>query len=576
MSVNFIILIFFYFISALSTLGYGFLISRASFSKGDSLDYGTKGLIGFFALTLYSYLSHFFIAHGLLHNSILILLGIFLFLYFYKLNYKKNDFKIVCLVFILLLIGFFCFKTHDDFPYYHFPYTNYLTKFELIVGVGNYDPSWRSPSSIFYFNSLFYLPLIKYYLYHIGALLIMGYSLTSICIKIFERCNLKKYDQLLFYKLFSLSFILIFFYRLSEHGTDRSAQILSFILIMEIFYFFKKEQNLNTFFTKIFVIGSLAISLKVFYLVYLILLIPIFHFIYSEKKKLYLKLILKNKFLYLSILFLFLVISVNFLNSGCLIYPLTASCFENFSWSTPLNEVERMKFHYENWSKSGAGPNFTVDNIKQNIHFFNWLPGWIDRYFFNKMSDYLLGLIFMVLIFFFVFFSAKKKQNNEKFNSKLLYFCLIILFLEWFYNHPTLRYGGYNLIAILIFVPFSKILSDYSQKKNFNFRIMFIIFLTITIFFYRNVDRIYKENSQYKYSPISTVYYYVDKIHHFRVEKQFNKSIEFYRNCTKKKIYCKNENKLLAYKKYGKLIFVKTSKFKVKDSGGRDILIKIR
>ena len=78
----------------------------------------------------------------------------------------------------------------------------------------------------------------------------MGYSLTSICIKIFERCNLKKYDQLLFYKLFSLSFILIFFYRLSEHGTDRSAQILSFILIMEIFYFFQKRTKFKYFFYK--------------------------------------------------------------------------------------------------------------------------------------------------------------------------------------------------------------------------------------------------------------------------------------------------------------------------------------
>ena len=214
------------------------------------------------------------------------------------MEFKKKDFKIVCLIFILLLIAFFCFKTHDDFPYYHFPYTNYLTKFDLIVGVGNYDPSWRSPSSIFYFNSLFYLPFIKYHLYHIGALLIMAYSLSILCIKIFERYNLKKYDELFFFKLLSFSFIIIFFYRLSEHGTDRSAQILSFILILEILYFFKKEQNFNKFSIKIFIIGSLAIFKSILF-IYLILLIPIFYFIYKEKKiRIFLKFLKTNFFTY--------------------------------------------------------------------------------------------------------------------------------------------------------------------------------------------------------------------------------------------------------------------------------------
>tara|TARA_Y100000992_G_scaffold300430_1_gene269081 strand:- start:1256 stop:2470 length:1215 start_codon:yes stop_codon:yes gene_type:complete len=402
----------------------------------------------------------------------------------------------------------------------------------------------------------------------------MGFTLATISIKIFERHILKNYDQLFFYKLLSFSFILIFFYRLSEHGTDRSAQILSFILILEILYFFNKEQNLNKFLIKILIIGSLAISLKVFYLVYLVLLVPIFHFIYKERKDLFISQIIKNKFLYLSILFLILVTLINFLNSGCLIYPLTLSCYENFSWSIPLNEVDRMRFHYENWSKAGAGPNFSVNNISENISYFNWLPGWIERYFFNKVSDYLLGLTIMSIIFFGIFFSNEKKYRRNKLNLNLLYISLLILFLEWFYNHPTLRYGGYYIIAILIFIPLSKILSNYNTKKNFEIRFKFILLITISIFFSRNVDRILEENSQYQYSPFKTVYYEINKNHHFRIEKEFDNTIKFYRNCTKKKIECKNENKLLAYKKYGKFVFVKSSKFKVKDFEGKDVLIK--
>ena len=574
MSINFIIVIFFYFLIITSTLGYGYLTKNLLISKNIYLDYGYIGLTGFFFLTFYSYLSHFFIAHNLIHNSILILIGTILFLINFRSNYNKNNFKILCLIFLLLLIAFFCFKTHDDFPYYHFPYTNYLTKSDLIIGVGNYDPSWRSPSSIFYFNSLFYLPFVKYHLYHIGALLIMGYSLAIICTKLFKKYISKQFDQLFFYKLLSLTFIIIFFYRLSEHGTDRSAQILSFILVLEIMYFLKKEQIFDKFFTKLFIIGSLAISFKVFYLVYLILLIPVIYFLCTEKKITYLFEITKNKFFYLSLIFLFCVTMVNFLNSGCLVYPLTALCFENFSWSIPLNEVDRMRFHYENWSKSGAGPNFMVNDLYENIAYLNWLPGWIDRYFFNKVSDYLLGLLVMSLIFFFIFFSNKKKKIKENVNLNVLYFVLIILFIEWFYNHPALRYGGYYIIAILVFIPLSKLLSSFDNTKSFKTRLACIILLSISIFFYRNIDRLYNEYLKYDFSLIKNVYYDVNKDHHFRVEREFDKALEFYNNCTKKNIVCENQNKLLAYKKYGKFIFVNPSVFEIKEIKGKDILIK--
>ena len=48
MSNNFAILIFFYFLSAASTLGYGFLLKRLLVSKSVNFDYGFKGLLGIF------------------------------------------------------------------------------------------------------------------------------------------------------------------------------------------------------------------------------------------------------------------------------------------------------------------------------------------------------------------------------------------------------------------------------------------------------------------------------------------------------------------------------------------------
>ncbi len=563
---NIFLITFFYISSIISTLGYGFLFKKLFIKDKIRIDYGISGLIGIFVLTLYSFVSHFFIAHGLFHNVIIILFGLTLFVFFFNSNYERINLNTTSLIFLILLISLFCFKTHDDFPYYHFPYTNYLTKTDLIIGIGNYDPSWRSPSSIFYFNSLFYLPIIKFYLYHIGALLIMGFSLISIFLGVYRRYNSKKFDHIFFFQLLSFTFILIFFYRLSEHGTDRSAQILSFLLILEILLLTIKDQDFETFYTKALLIGSLAISLKVFYLIFIVLLIPVLVFLYKEKKFFYLKQVIKNKIFYFSAFFLIILFVINFLNSGCLIYPLTITCLDNFSWSVPLDEVQRMKIHYENWSKAGATPNFSVNNYENYVSYFNWLNGWIDRYFFNKVSDYLLSLSLLSLIFAITFYSNKKKKNKRK-NLYLLYLSIVILFIEWFYNHPSLRYGGYYIIAILIFIPLSKILSNYKiNEKNFLKKVLLILFLTISIFFYRNVDRIVKENEKYDYSPFKNVYYHVDKLHHFRVEKNFNQIIKFYNDCTEKLIQCENKNKLLAFKKFNKYIFVKSSSYNLKEN----------
>ena len=60
-----------------------------------------------------------------------------------------------------------------------------------------------------------------------------------------------------------------------------------------------------------------------------------------------------------------------FLNTGCLIYPVSFTCFENFSWSIPIDQVKAMNNWYEQWSKAGAGPNFEVENRDIYIQNFN-------------------------------------------------------------------------------------------------------------------------------------------------------------------------------------------------------------
>ena len=559
---SFIILTFYYFLSIVSTFGYGLFVKKLFINENIKINYGFIGLIGIFFLTIYSYISHFLLEHSLAHNSVLFFMGIVFFIIYIRSNFKKNEVKLFLIIFCVLLIAFYNFKTHDDFPYYHFPYTNFLTKSDLIVGIGNYDHGWRTPSSIFYFNSLFYLPFVKHYLFHIGAILIMGFSLLSLSIDAYSKFISKKIDNIFYFKILAIVFILIFFYRISEHGTDRSAQILSFLLISEILLFLTKQKNFLNFSTKFLILSSLIVSLKSFYFIYLIFVIPIIYFMYKEKKIGQISNLLKNNFLYFSTALVFLILSVNIFNTGCLIYPLKYSCFENFSWSIPHHEIDKMALHYENWSKAGSGFGFIVDNPKNYVSNFNWVPGWIEKYFFNKVLDFILSLILISVIFISLLGSLKKKIKT-KFNFNLLYLCLFILFFEWFYNHPSLRYGGYSLIGIIFFLLTCKFLPNCKVNKKFSFKISALIIFTIITFYYRNFDRLQNEHQKYNYSPFFNAYYFIDD-NHFRVQKDFETIINFYKNCTKKKIKCENNTSLIAYEYYGKFVFVRKNKNKKK------------
>ena len=99
---------------------------------------------------------------------------------------------------------------------------------------------------------------------------------------------------------------------------------------------------------------------------------------------------------------------------------------------------------------------------------FNWVSNWIDIYFFNKVSDFILGLISLSLVIYLFF----KSNKILKFSGRKYYLVFLIIFLfliEWFINHPSLRYGGYHLFALIFFIP----LAFYLEKKDLIWKVFF-------------------------------------------------------------------------------------------------------
>ena len=421
MSLNLVTFVFFYFAIITSTVGYGFFVANLANLKIENYNRGYLGLFGVFFLIFYSYFSHFFIPHDYSNNLVILALGLLSFIYFFKKE-NKYEYIFLYLFFFVLFIGFIIFKSHDDFSYYHFPYTYYLTQSKILVGVGNFNHGFRTPSSIFYLNSLFYFPIVKYYFFHIGAVMIMGFSSLILFEYIFKKLNEKSTDIIFFLSLISFIFINIFFYRISEHGTDRSAQILIFLLIIELLILINLDSHFRENSTKFFILLILVISLKSFYILYLILLFPLLYYFIKDKKIIYVRDFLKNPLFYLSFLTFIFILLVNFFNSGCLVYPIKMTCFENFSWTIPLQEVSQMNNWYEQWSKGGAGPNFRVDNPEIYIQKFNWIGNWITVYFFNKVSDFLYGIIFLSVVLFVIFYSKNNKVQISYKGIILIYY----------------------------------------------------------------------------------------------------------------------------------------------------------
>ncbi len=543
MSLNIFSFFIFYKLILFSVIGFGFFFSNLFFKKAINENLGFVGLLGLFFLLIYSYYSHILIPHNYFHNTIILATGLLLFIYFIK-NSNFLSYKILLINFSFLFLILLLFKTHDDFHYYHFPYSFYLTQNPLLVGVGQFNHGFRTPSSIFYLNSLFFLPLAKYYLFYIPTLLIMGFSNQILISRIFKYFKIKKIDFIFFLSVSFLIFINIFFYRLQEHGTDRSAQILILILFLQLLIFLDFGKNAKYELHQMIVILGLIISLKAFYILYLLVPLVVLWILRKENKLHLLEDLLRNKIFYFFLGLIFAVLITNFFNTGCLIYPLNLTCFENFSWSLDSAEVSKMSQHYNLWSKAGHTPNFKVDNAEAYLQNFNWVNNWIDDYFFNKVSDLIFGLLFTSVFLFLFFFKKKTKKIYYNKNYNFLVILIFFLLVEWFINHPALRYGGYALFAILFLMPTSIIIARFKNNSNQIYKKTSILLcIVVIVFISRNYLRIYDEFKKYDYSPLENPLYKVEK-KHLRIEKKFSELISNFEKCEQSLNSCDYKNSL--------------------------------
>ena len=477
-----------------SILGYGIFFYRLSFEKLDDLSHENSIYIGFYGLffvTLISLFTSLFLSHNLLHNSLLHIFGIFYFLTI-KIKNKKEFSKIIFFISIIVFSALLISKTHDDFSYYHFPFTKYLTENKIIFGMGNINHGYNLLSSLFFLNSTFYLPLIGYYSFHYSTVFFLIFFNFFIFKEILSS---KNEDLIKFLFILAFSFFNLSFNRIAEYGTDKPGQLLISILVIkliQIVLFNKEKEKISKI---IFLLPLLAycISLKTYFLPYIILGLIIFTLKPDVIKSL--KSIFNSKSFIFFSLILIIYFFHHFVSTGCIISPLAATCFEDqFSWAR--KDMIKLSIWVEQWSKAGAGPNFRVENVQDYIKNFNWVSNWAEKYFYIKVLDQLAILFSSIIVLFLIFKDFKFNQKNRiKLDKKLIFFYILILiiFLTWFSKHPTLRYGGYAIVFLIISVPASVLISNFKNRNFFNKRLKFFIIFVIIVFNFKNINRIGKE-----------------------------------------------------------------------------------
>ena len=175
--------------------------------------------------------------------------------------------------------------------------------------------------------------------------------------------------------------------------------------------------------------------------------------------------------------------------------------------------------------------------------------------------------ILFVSVLFIIIFHRNKKKFPKKYDKNLYktFFIVLILFCEWFYQHPALRYGGYSLLASVVFLPTSLFLSNSSiRKKNKKKLITTIIVATLLIFNARNIVRINKEIKIYNSNSFPLFYVSKGDYEIFNLNKDINvyipKNIDA---CWATKTPCASRGTHLeAKKKFGFNIFLNKNKLK--------------
>ena len=382
-----------------------------------------------------------------------------------------------------------------DAGLYHLPYVKILNDEKIIFGLSNLHSRYGHISIIQYLSAISNNLIFKENGIVFAQALIASSVIINFAYKIYNYNKKNEYNFHFFYLISVIIFIAYKMNRYGEYGNDAPAHFLFFYLISELLV---TETNKIKNVCNLFIIILFIFLNKV-----TLLLCSLFALLLLKKNQIIN--FFKIKRFYFFNFWCFMVYK-NIIISGCLIYPVKSTCFENIIWSD-LKTVENLSYENEAWTKDWPHYLKQIENIEDNkvsvkeySKKFFWVKYWIKGHLQKILSIMVPYLLFLLVIFLFL----KSQKKRIRFSiSKTHLMIISILFLSclfWFIKVPVFRYGYSYLIGLISLIFSLMCLKNFEYKNNINKFINYLLIFCFVVFSTKNIIRIIKtDNSYYNY-----------------------------------------------------------------------------
>lgn len=455
--------------------------------------YSKATIFGIIFISFIALVTNFFLPLDIYISTLIPIISLVIIVIFYKKFVNINFLKLILfksVIITILLIESNVYR--PDAGLYHLPYIGILNVEKIIFGISNLHFRYAHTSILQYYSAI-----SNNLIFHNNGIvfaqaLIAGSIIINFLSLLHGYLKKKNLNFHFYFLLFVFLYISYKMNRYSEYGNDAPSHFLLFFLVSE-FLILKNRGNYLEFTNKL--ILSLFIVQSKLTLIFIIIL-NFFDF----KKKYFNKLIINRRFIFLSAFFSFWILK-NIISSGCALYPITITCFENLSW-VDLENVRKISISSEAWTKGWSNlENNNSLNIENFIKKFNWISPWSKVHLKVIIEILLPYLVFAILLLIVLTFTSKKKNMEI---DKIIYFyflTIMICCLIWFIKAPLYRYGYSFLISFFAFIfSFIAIKIDY-KKEYFNNIFFYLLIFAVSIIFVKNLVRIYNSPNDYKNYP---------------------------------------------------------------------------
>ena len=446
-------------------------------------------------------------------KSDLVLVALFLFLVFNLLDYELDkiygllnvkNFNYFILIPAVLIVSSYSISFHYYAGFYHLLSQNWLRESELVIGKVNIFWPLGISSIYEYISSILWIDGSFILLHYLNLIFVHFFIIL-----IWDNLLYGKVKELHYFSYFILIFSILdnFGFQGGRNGylyldgiTKQDVTIgILFCVVSFLIFKILKEQNIKevdlitlsllTFF--IFQIKISSVFISSIYLVLIITLIKVDSMSIRRILKLHIPVLSFSFFWFLK----------NYLSTGCLVFPFSASCINNFDWFVKsLNK-------YAELSVSSASIGYIDYMTDPDKNFNDWFSQIIkDSFYVAIFKNFIFSLLILLIIrhLFFI----KTKPSKRIIYTQITFLFINLLYLV-FYG-PIPRYSiGLTLFMVSLFSFYVKGVELNRNQIALYSLLLFSLIFTVRMSSYQNFLNgneiaVFDATMEGKYSETST------------------------------------------------------------------------